>query len=162
MTAREPLFCPECEGEFVPTALACPACEVPLVTEAALEERELETLPPAAELVCIRASSVSWARALSELLADEGISHRIEAASEEGAEVSSRPGATLPYGVYVRAEDLEAARAVDAAFMQSQIPDLPEGHEFAAQAAEGCPACGEPAPADAAECPECGLALIVS
>ena len=161
MVAPEPLFCPECEGEFVPTALSCPDCEVALVTAAALEQREVESLPPASELVCVRAAGVSWAQALSALLAEEGISHRIEAAGDDGEEVSRRPGATLPYGVYVRAEDVEAAREIDAAFMQSQIPDLPEGHELSAQEAEGCPACGEAVAPDAADCPECGLVLIV-
>jgi hypothetical protein len=162
MSASEPLFCPECEGEFVPSAQSCPDCEVPLVTAAALEQREVEALPPASQLLCVRAASVGWARGLSELLAEEGISHRIEAAADDGEEeVSRRPGGTLPYGVYVRAEDLEAAREIDAAFMQSQIPDLPDDHQLVPQEAEGCPACGEAVAPDAAECPECGLALIV-
>jgi ssDNA-binding Zn-finger/Zn-ribbon topoisomerase 1 len=161
MASAEPLFCPECEGEFVATALACPDCGVALVTAAALEQREVESLPPASELVCVRAASVGWAQALSGLLAEEGIPHRIEAASEDGEEVSRRPGVTLPYGVYVRAQDVEKAREIDTAFMKSQIPDLPDDHELAAPDAEGCPACGETLAPDASECPECGLALIV-
>jgi hypothetical protein len=128
-----------------------------------LGSRATEALPPASELTCIRAASVAWAQALSERLAHSGISHRIEAVGDDEADESVRrqPSHRLPYGVYVRSADVEAAAAIDEAFFREQIPDLPEGHGAlgAPEVPEGCPACGEPAGPDAAECPSCGLVL---
>lgn len=158
---RDPVFCPECRAEYLPTATVCVECGVPLVSEGALSEHAVDDLPPVSELVCIRASAVGWARALSEQLVEAGISHRIEVAhddSEDGTD--RRPGANLPFGVYVRPEDAEAAAAVDAAFMRSQIPDLEHGDPSRDTDGEACPACGAVTPAGASECPDCGLALL--
>jgi ribosomal protein L40E len=157
----DPVFCPECRAEYLWTATVCAECDVALVPAPAIPE-QAGGLPPVSELVCIRASAIGWARGLSERLAEAGISHRIEAAQDDAEDGSvRRPGANLPFGVYVRAEDLDAAVEVDAAFMQSQIPDLEGDPAAEADAsAEGCPACGADVPADASECPDCGLALL--
>lgn len=159
MSSVQPVYCPECRSEYLGTASVCVECGVGLVSELALESHAEHALPPVSELVCIRASSVGWAQALSERLAAEGISHRIEVAGDDEDGSVRRPGANLPYGVYVRAEDLEVAARVDAAFMRSQIPDLPDEGEAGALEAEGCPACGAEVALDVSECPECGLAL---
>jgi hypothetical protein len=155
----DPVFCPECHAEYLWSATVCVECDVALVPESALGGRAASELPPVSQLVCIRAAAIGWCQALSERLLEAGISHRIEVAEdeeEEGAE--RRPGANLPYGVYVLPEDEAAAVAVDAAFMRSQIPDLPEA-DASAPDAGSCPACGEAVSPDAQECPECGLAL---
>jgi hypothetical protein len=155
----QPLYCPECRSEYLASASLCAECGVPLVSEAGLDEASAEGLPPVSELVCVRASSLGWAQRLSERLAAEGIYHRIQVAAEDGDDGGERrPGANLPFGVYVRATDLERAAGIDADFVRSQIPDLPEP-EAAAADAEGCPACGAALEADDAECPDCGLAL---
>jgi len=159
----EPVFCPECRGEYLASARECVDCGVALVPEYELGTSATEALPPVSELTCIRAASVGWAQALSERLAGSGISHRIEAVgdAEEDESVRRQPSHRLPYGVYVRSEDVEAAAAIDEAFFREQIPDLPEGHEVAgaSEVPDGCPACGEPADIGAAECPSCGLVL---
>lgn len=158
----DPVFCPECRAEFVSTATVCAECDVALVAEAALGQVATEGLPPVSELVCVRAAAVGWARRLSDRLAAAGISHRIEITHDDDEDGSvRRPGANLPYGVYVRKEDVDAALSVDAEFMQSQIPDL-EDHEtsLTEQDAENCPACGSALSSDASECPDCGLALL--
>jgi hypothetical protein len=133
---------------------------VALVASGAAAPLSEAGLPAISELACVRAASVGWARALSERLAEAGISHRIEVAhdpDDDGA--ARRPGANLPFGVYVLPEDLEAASEVDAEFMRSQLPDLAgEPGTAAAADPETCPACGA-ATASAAECPDCGLAL---
>lgn len=156
------LFCPECRAEYLASATTCADCDVPLVPEASLESAAAQALPPASELHCVRAAALGWARRLSDLLAEAGISHRIEVAQDDDDGSVRRPGANLPYGVYVRAEDLEAATEVDAEFMRSQIPDL-DPDAGAAEAEDGderCPACGAEVGADAGECPDCGLVLL--
>lgn len=157
----EPLVCPRCEGEYLPSARECSECGIALVPASRLAAAAAaEAMPPAAELVCVRAASVGWARALSEELSAAGISHRIEAAADDGDEEGSarQPGVNLPYGLYVREADLEAALAIDARFMQSQIPDMPVEAEPVDD--ESCPACGDPVSASDEECPGCGLALL--
>jgi hypothetical protein len=154
-----PVYCPECQSEYLGTATICGECGVALVSESALADAGAPELPPVSELVCIRAASVAWAQSLSEQLAAEGISHRIEVATDDLEDGSvRRPGANLPYGVYVRPVDVAEASRVDAAFMRSQIPDLPGEHESPSDPA-GCPACGAEVASGSSECSDCGLAL---
>lgn len=151
--ALPPKVCPECGEEYVHSMVTCVDCEVELVHSDALGDEPASELPPVAELTSIRVASAGWAVALSELLVEAGIPHRVELVSADG-------GASGPYGVYVRAENVERARAIDAELIDREIPDLPEGWEAAATAGgEGCPACGSEVGADAVECPDCGLAL---
>lgn len=152
----DPVFCPECHAEYLWKATTCVDCDVALVSANALQQGTgaASELPPVSQLVCIRAAAVGWCRGLSEKLLEAGISHRIEAAADDEDGAAGRPGAHLPYGVYVRPEDADAAVRVDAAFMRQQIPDLAD-----VPADGDCPACGEGVPPDAEECPACGLAL---
>ena len=162
MSSVPPVYCPECRSEYLGTASVCVDCDVSLVGEAELDEYA-KTLPATSELVCIRAASVSWAQGLSERLAAEGISHRIEAASDDDDGSVRRPVAKRPDGVYVRSEDVEVASRVDAVFIRSQIPDLPVEAEVFGGAAgpEVCPACGAEIGSGVSECSACGLALSV-
>jgi hypothetical protein len=166
VSSPHPVYCPECRSEYLGSATVCVECGVALVGEDALESTAREQLPPVSELVCIRAASVGWAQRLSERLASEGISHRIEVSADDTDDGSvRRPGATLPYGVYVRSEDVEAASRVDTAFMHSQIPDLPgagAAESDAGDDGEACPACGAALGTDVVECPDCGLVLGVA
>jgi hypothetical protein len=155
-----PKRCPECREEYVHSATLCVHCGVDLVPESELSDVDgSEDLPPVSELVCVRASSVGWAMALSERLVEAGIPHRIQAAGEEGEEGRGKPGQDLPYGVFVLEDDLEAATEVDAEHTEYQIPDIPENFDPLAES-ENCPACGDPIDAEANECGGCGLALI--
>jgi len=96
-----PKICPECGEEYVHVASVCIHCDVPLVLEGEVPvESAAEALPPASELVCVRASSVGWAMSLSEHLVEAGIPHRIQAATSDADEGEQRkPGQNLPYGV---------------------------------------------------------------
>ena len=137
-------------------------CDVALVSESALADVDVEEMPPISELVCVRAASVGWAQGLSERLAAAGISHRIEVTHDDEADGSvRRPGATLPYGVYVLPQDVAHATEVDAAFTEYQIPDLPEETAMGEVSDEHCPACGAAVTPQTAECAECGIVLLV-
>jgi len=158
-----PKVCPECAEEYVHTASICVHCDVPLVLAGERPvERAVDELPPASELVCVRAASVGWAMSLSQHLADAGIPHRIQAAqpdADDGA--SRRPGQNLPYGVFVLAEHAEEAARIDLAHTERQIPDIPEDFGQSEISADACPACGTSIETAATECPDCGLALLI-
>lgn len=154
--ALPPKICPDCGEEYVHSAVTCVHCEVALVHAEEAHSAPSQELPPASELSPIRIASSGWALALSELLVEAGIPHRVEVVSEDAAgRRGSGPG---PYGVYVRSEDAERARTLDTRHLEREIPDLPEGWE-GSPAGEDCPACGASVADDAAECPDCGLAL---
>ena len=158
----DPLFCPGCRSEFVSTATRCVECDLALVAESALGDASVDAMPPIEELVCIRAASVGWAQGLSERLAAAGVSHRIEVTHDDEDDGSvRRPGANLPYGVYVLPQDVDAAMAVDAAFTEYQIPDLPGPDDASGASEDACPACGAELTPTTAECPECGIVLLV-
>lgn len=161
--AKPPKFCPECREEYLHTATVCAECDVALVLEDDLGDGDEDDgeggLPPVSELVCIRASAVGWAMALSERLSDAGIPHRVQAATDDDEGSRNQPGRNLPFGVFVLPDDEDLARRIDEEHMASEIPDLPDPD------ADGfgddcCPACGEPVAADADECAGCGLALL--
>lgn len=154
-----PKICPECGEEYVHSVATCAHCEVPLVLADATGAGEPSSdLPPVEELTSVRVASAGWSLALSELLVEQGIPHRVAPVSQDPGE-TGQGGAAGPFGVYVRTEDVEAARTLDASLMQREIPDLPDDWEAAGEGGEGCPACGAAVPDGAAECPDCGLAL---
>lgn len=157
-----PKICPECREEYVHVASVCIHCNASLVLEGEVPVGSAaEALPPVSELVCVRASSVGWAMSLSELLAEAGIPHRIQAATSDADEGTQRnPGQNLPFGVFVLAEHEEAATRIDLAHTGRQIPDIPEDFGQSEISADVCPACGESIAPTATECPDCGLALL--
>jgi len=157
-----PKICPECGEEYLHTASVCIHCDVPLVLEGERPaQRAVEELPPASELVCVRAASVGWAMSLSEHLVEAGIPHRIQAAESDADEGSRRkPGQNLPYGVFVLAEHAVIAARIDLAHTGRQIPDIPEDFGQSEISADTCPACGESIAPSQTECRECGLALL--
>jgi hypothetical protein len=156
-----PKFCPECSEEYLHSATVCIHCDVPLVLEDDRPApRVAEELPPASELVCVRAASMGWAMSLSEQLAEAGIPHRIQAAESDADDGSQRkPGHNLPYGVFVLPEHVETAAEIDLAHTGQQIPDIPEDFGQGEISADDCPACGEPISPTTTECTGCGLAL---
>ena len=62
--------------------------------------------------------------------------------------------------IFVPAEHLERARAVEADLLARTLPDLPEGYDPNSSVGGECPACGHPLPMEAAECADCGLAIL--
>jgi hypothetical protein len=159
-----PKVCPECGEEYVHAASVCVHCDVPLVLEGeAPDAAQIAELPPIAELICVRASSVGWAMGLSERLVEAGIPHRVQAASADDDEGGQRrPGANLPFGVFVRPEDEAAASEIDLAHTEHEIPGIPEDFDPSATDTDQCPACGDPILETATECPGCGLALLAA
>lgn len=153
--------CPRCGEEYVLTVGTCVDCGVPLGFEGPVPgaASALE-LPAADDLVLVRHAEVSWIEGLAAALGEAGIPSRVElpTAADERRVQGGGTGA-IRCTLYVRPDDVPAALRIDAEFARSQVPDLPEGADAAWAETEACPGCGTPLAADAAECPECGLAF---
>ncbi len=151
-------ICPSCKGEFTLVVDRCSECDVDLVApDSAMGDPD--HFPPASELTCVRVAPAQWIEAVSEGLEQRDIPHRVEPVAPgdipEGVEVV---GTGELVGLFVADDGLAAAREIDQAIAAQVLPEqhaepLPQGE------AESCPACGEELAADAAECPECGLAF---
>ncbi len=146
-------ICPECRVEYVHTALECSDCHVALVVPEELPARD-DRLADLRELTPIRVESGSWISRLAERLREERIPHRVEA-----AEAPTGRHSGPQYALFVRAEDAEAARAVDTEVLRRELPELSELPDAPAtvDSEEACPACGSAVSPDEAECPDCGL-----
>jgi hypothetical protein len=156
VSVLSPRRCPRCREEYVATAITCVDCGVALVSEGELGEAPVTELPASDALVQVRVENPVWIRALAERLAEEGIPSRVELLDSDSL-AARRHGA--PCSLWVRPEDAERARQVDAALRRSQLPDLPEDASPEWRDAEGCPACGSALEPEAAECSECGLSF---
>jgi hypothetical protein len=153
--------CPECRAEHVASAIRCADCDVDLVEAGELPADDAPVdLPPASELACVRVAPLPWIRALSDGLAERGVAHRVEAATDgdvpEGQSAAVFGDAQL-FGLYVEEHSAAEARELDSGIahqvLPGEAPSLEEGEETA------CPACGTALAADAVECADCGLVL---
>lgn len=152
--------CPACRTEYTRMATRCADCDVELVHAdvVAEEDAQVEDLPPASALRCVRVAPIAWIRALSEGLQHGGVPHRVEPAGADDAPEGQRVeafGNVQLFGLYVREADTDAAREIDgsiaARILPEEAPALAEGEE------DACPACATPLAPDATECPDCGL-----
>ena len=160
--------CPRCKSEFQPHVTVCIDCGGP--TEERFESEDLAAVLPEpepdwdeiekdeddpeaerapaipldAEVVPVRAAAFGWIDDLGAALAEAGIPVRIQ----EG-----RNGQFL---LSVRAEDAQAAAAVDRELYVSSLSD--EAPPLPGDAAH-CPACGAAIPESSDECPDCGLVV---
>jgi hypothetical protein len=137
----------------------CPECGVTLLLAGEpVPEADERELPPASELVRVRTATLAWANSFSDLLAEEGIPHRVEREGD-GTKVAGARREEQVCSVYVLPEDRQRAAQLDAEHLRTQIPDVPEDRGDIVPAEDRCPACGERADLDAAECASCGLAF---
>lgn len=153
--------CPGCGAEYVPQIERCADCGETLVLPG--QPADIPTPPaapahaPAGELVCVRVADLPWAKRLGARLERAGIDHLVEAEETPGAKCCHGAGR---FRVLVRSLDAEAAMGIDAEQLCRDVPDL-EPVINSQSKPETCPACGDPAPEAAAECPSCGLALVL-
>ncbi len=151
-------ICPTCKGEFTLAVDRCSECDVELVSPDA-PTGDPDHFPPAVELTCIRVAPVQWIDALSAGLEQREIPHRVEPVGPGDMPEGVEPvGTGELVGLFVADDGIAVAREMDQAIAAQVLPEqhvdeLPEGE------VEACPACGEDLAADAAECPECGLAF---
>jgi len=156
MADYDSVFCPKCRVGFAPDTAICPVCKIPLTSEQDFEDEPGEVPEPVileddiSSLKELRRADVGWIHHLQDKLAEAGIPHRIE---------QSLPRRML-FSVYVRPEDLPAAKDIDGEVLAEEIPDsagmLPvEDLDFSS-----CPGCGNRLGEKDLKCGSCGLVLL--
>ena len=147
------MYCPSCRGEFRAGLEWCASCDCALVAEmpdddpfrsndhmaAYLEGKELQPLLTSNQELLLQ---------LQRKLAKQRIATVISTESEEHR-------AMRRFMLLCQASDLERAKEFFGDEWGQSVEA--EGLEMNELDAESCPACMSPVPADAEECPECGL-----
>ncbi len=161
-------ICPTCRTEYQLSAQLCADCGVTLqfmgsvagpnrgATGVGGSARGFpEPLPESSDLACLRITELSWIRDLHARLSDEGIPIRLEVEETDG----SRDIHRWVYRLLVRPRDLDAAAAVDRAYLCEQMPEAAEALPSGSNTPGRCPACGANVRPDSSSCPECDLAF---
>lgn len=162
--------CPECGSEYQPHVTVCLDCggatEDRFLSESGasddpiipferrppfgdLEEGPAPAPPWSGESFHLRRAEGSWIETLTAALSAQGIPSHVQLVPED------RMGHSVD--LFVRPEDLDAARAID---QQVFVAGIAEGDPVPVELKPGtCPACGSALPPNAQECPDCGLAV---
>ena len=125
---------PSAGSSTAPTPSCAPTAGFRLFTQTRrLPEEALADFPPASELECVRVAPVAWMEALARGLQERGVTLRVERALAEDAPEGQRADifgdiAQL-FGLYVRSEDLELARELDASIAAQLVPEESEALE---------------------------------
>ncbi len=151
-------LCPECNAEYLPHIVECPACDVPLVLPEELEETQERRQQFAEEeiknAVAIKEGGKGWILELQDVLLNNGFSCNITLSQ------NCSPGqCDESFLLIVQEESAESAVNCIAEYIHNVHPEIKESEELAAQGK--CPACGSETGADATECPDCGLLLMI-
>ncbi len=106
------------------------------------------------EWVVIKEDLQDWIKELSHMLQEKGIPSRISLTPGCSA---GKCGST--YLLLVTQEKVQIALDTIEEYYMVLHPEIRESQEWVAQGR--CPACGHHTGADARECPDCGLMLII-
>lgn len=104
--------------------------------------------------VMIRKGSLKWMNELRNVLIDSGIPCVVDA--ESGC---NKGGCAPSYWLLVAPEHVEEAHARIEAYCMEMHPEIRDSRELISQGK--CPACGYAAAPDSAQCPDCGLTLVI-
>ncbi len=151
-------ICPDCDTEYFPHIEQCADCGSDLLTpedNLKLQDNRRQCREKTLENpVVIRDGDLKWMDQLFNVLINSGIPCLVT--SDAGCNKSCC-GST--YQLVVSQEDGERAKERIEDYYAEVDPELRASNEMKDQGK--CPACGHSAGADAVECSDCGLTLII-
>ena len=148
--------CPECDEEYRPDIATCADCGAELVDRAVDEQGRPIAEPAQAEgeqitLVALYSGPAAALRPLAEALAAAGVAQKL-------VPIPKQSGLTLAVAQDDGVRAMEALAAFHGRGTELGLSELAATFEAGADDHEhACPACGAAIPADASECPDCGL-----
>jgi RNA polymerase subunit RPABC4/transcription elongation factor Spt4 len=155
MADYDSVFCPKCKVGFAPDTAICPICKIPLTSEDDFEDEPGETPEPVildddlSSLKELRTADVTWIYHLQNKLAEAEIPHRMK-----------QPDPPYRFfSIYVRPEDLRAAKEIDEKVFAAEVPDAEGMPRVEDLDYSCCPGCGSRLGENDLKCNSCGLDL---
>jgi len=151
-------ICPDCSTEYFPHIKNCADCGAVLLSpeeNKRVQEDKKRCMDRALEdQVVAREGDKKWIGELYDVLIDSGIPCVITADAEckKGCSADTRQ-------LLVSSQDFKKAKERIEDYYTEVHPEIRASKEMVSQGK--CPACGSPVGSDAAECPDCGLKLII-
>ncbi len=151
-------ICPDCACEYYAYVKSCADCGADLLTQEEnsrlQEERQRCREQALRDQVVVREGDLRWMRELYTVLIDAGIPCSVN--TGEGC-TKSCGGDT--HQLMVSSFDAEKAQKRIEAYYTEIHPELQASQEMSRQGK--CPACASPVSSDTAQCPDCGLILLI-
>ena len=151
-------LCPNCNTEYFSHIECCADCGETLLFPGEKKVVKTEKKPHSdtglEDPVVVRTGSLKWLDELSNVLTDSGIPCVVS--GEEGC---SKGGCGATYYLLVTAENAAVAHERIEEYCMEIHPEIKDSQELISQGK--CPACGCSVGADAADCPDCGLTLMI-
>lgn len=151
-------ICPDCKTEYNPHIEKCADCGAVLVHPEELErvyqDRKRCAVEMIADPVVVKDGELRWMNELSDVLVRSGIPCLVN--SEAGCKKGC---CGEKFQLMVSSEDAERAGERIADYYAEIDPEFLHSKEMLSQGR--CPACSTPVGSDTAECPECGLTLLI-
>ena len=151
-------ICPDCETEYLPHIEKCADCGTVLLLHEehsrVREEKKQLAEKAVRNAVVLREGDLKWLDELCNVLIDAGIPCSV--ISDEGCN-KGRCGDN--WQLIVSKEDVESAKERIEEYFMEMHPEIRASNELVSQGR--CPACGSPVAADANECRDCGLTLVI-
>ena len=151
-------ICPDCETEYLPHIDKCSDCGAVLLLyeeyRSVQEGKKRLTEKAVSNAAMVREGDLKWMDELFNVLIDAGIPCTVT--SDEGCKKGCC-GDT--WQLIVSKEDVERAKERIEEYFMEMHPEIRASNELVSQGK--CPACGSPVGADAKECPDCGLTLVI-
>ncbi len=151
-------ICPDCESEYLPHIRQCADCGAALLFpeeygKAQAERKRLDE-KTVENGVVVREGDLGWMSELRSVLIDAGIPCGIH------SETGCRKGCCGDKcRLVVSSDDIDKAQERIEEYFMDINPELRVSSELIKEGK--CPACGSPVPADARECQDCGLPLLI-
>ena len=151
-------LCPNCRTEYFSHIECCADCGAALLSPEenirAQEEKKRQVDKDSWTPVILRKGSLKWLDELHKVLIDSGIPCVVS--GEEGC---SKGGCGATYCLLVTSENAEVANDRVEEYCMKIHPEIKDSQELISQGK--CPACGCSVSSDAADCPDCGLTLMI-
>ncbi|MBI5100941.1 MAG: hypothetical protein HZB33_03805 [Nitrospirae bacterium] len=151
-------ICPNCKTEYYPHIEICADCGAGLLlseefSRAEAEKKRLGEKAPE-NTVMVLDGELDWMRELHAVLIDAGIPGAVQSNSD------CRKGCCgTKCRLVVSPDDLARAQDRIQEYFMEISPELRVSHDLLMQGK--CPACGSPVGADARDCADCGLSLVI-
>ena len=151
-------ICPECNTEYFAHIENCADCDTKLIhpeeVSKVLEEKKRVKDESLRDPVAVREGELNWMEELSNVLINSGIPSAVR------ADTSCNKGCcgSTCQLIVSSANAPKAVARIDEYYMELH-PEIRASKELADEGK--CPACGSPVSANATECPDCGLILVI-